>query len=133
MLVVFACGSLNAFIILLLMEALCSACQHSATPVQSLIIMQSQSHTHSTHTHTHAHGFNDSGMRKRLALDFQISTNLSLRLSSLPLPFCPPPPQIGPNVAASSTISTASLFMDTLFHLTSTSACVERTKTAARL
>lgn len=44
--------------------------------------------THSQHTHTHPHSSNDSGMRKQLALAFQKSTNLSLRLSSLPISLC---------------------------------------------
>lgn len=89
--------------------------------------------THSQHTHTHS--INDSRMRKQLTLDFQKSTNLSLRLPSLPISFCllHPPSQIGPNTATSSTISTALLSMNTLFHLNSTCKCTERTKTAARL
>lgn len=48
--------------------------------------------THPQHTHTHS--FSDSGMRKRVTLDFEKSTNLSLRLSSLPISFCLLPPTL---------------------------------------
>lgn len=78
--------------------------------------------THSQHTHTPTAAMFP-------ALDYQKSTNLSLRLSSLPISFCllhPPPSQIGPNAAASSTISTAILPMNTLFHPNSTCKCAER-------